>query len=119
MTKSEIEKLIEYIDDNVPKMALEGNCYIDKESDANRWPIHCKLASIYDLLREYPVDPEKSCGPDYKAMYEDYKRKLEEALAHIESLKFDMHHLAVEHAHYTGAVAAMETIFGRKFEPNK
>lgn len=106
MTKSEMENLIEYLRAEVPKYVLgEG--------------IMCRVSEIFDILRKYPEESEKTCGPDYKAMYEVCQIELDKAKAHIESMKFDMHHNAIEHARYVGAVAAMETIFGRKFDPNK
>ena len=106
MTKSEIEKLIEYLQSDLPK------CVHDEG-------ITCKVTDVFKLLRGYPVDEEKTCAPDYQGMYEVCSAKLEKTRAHVESLKFDMHNLSIEHAHYAGAVAAMETIFGRKFDPQR
>lgn len=119
MTKSEIEKLIEYIDTSVQKRVFDERYHAGEEMIENSLQVCCRVNDIFDLLDKYPVEHEKAIGPDYEVMYEDCKRTLEEARAHIESLKFDMHHMAVEHAHYAGAVAMIETITGRKFEPIK
>lgn len=113
MTKSEIEKLIEYIDNKIEKRVLEEFPGIYHRA------VICSVNDLYDLLREYPVEPEKTCGPNYQGMYEVCEAELEKANAHIQSLQFDMHNMAIDHAHYVGAVAAMETIFGRQFNPER
>lgn len=111
MTKTEIEKLIAYIDNNAEKKEVYMGGIIET--------FVFSVNDLYDLLRNYPIECDKTAGPDYKAMYEHCTAELEKANACIDSMRFDMHHMAVERAHYTGAVAIIETICGRKFEPNK
>lgn len=120
MTKAEIEKLIEFIDERIPKRAFDNQVFdgaLTRSAGGVR--IMCEVNGLFDLLREYPVEDEKTCGPNWEAMYKRNTEELAKAQEHIASLQFDMHNLSVEHAHYVGAVAAMETIFGRKFEPNR
>ena len=120
MTKSEIEKLIDYLNDNIPEMVTAGNGYIGEEfEETGSHPIYCKMRSVYNLLREYPIEPEKTCGPNYKAMYENAMEELTVARDLNEALRDDMRRIEIRHAYNIGAVAAMETIFGRKFVPNK
>lgn len=119
MTKSEIEKLIEYIDNSIVKLGFNEHYHNGTEVIDKGVRIYCKVDALYNLLREYPVEPEKTCGPDYQGMYEVTADELRKAQERMESIKFDMHNLSIEHAHYVGAVAVMETIFGRKFEPYK
>lgn len=107
MTKSDIENVIEYLRSNLPKHVPGFG------------GISCEVGELYNVLRAYPVDDDKTCGPDYEAMYRKCQAELGHAEEKIQSIKFDMHNLSIEHAQYVGAVAAMETIFGRKFEPNK
>lgn len=52
MTKSEIEKLIEYIDDKVEKRVVD--LVVTR-------PVVCSVNDLYDLLRRYPTDEEKTC----------------------------------------------------------
>lgn len=111
MTKAEIEKLIAVIDNYVPKHHVVASG--EKEE------LWCRMDDLHKVLRDYPVESDDTCGPNYKAMCEVNAMELDKAKAHIDSLKFDLHNLSVEHAHYVGAVAAMETIFGRKFEPQR
>lgn len=108
MTKAEIEKLIGYIQNDLPKYVFD-----------ERKGIYCKVTDLIDTLRDYPVESDETCGPNYQGMYEVSEAELEKAKSHIDSLKFDLHNLSVEHAHYVGAVAAMETIFGRKFNAER
>ena len=108
MTKSEIEELIVHLQGELPKFVFD-----------ERPGIFCEVKTLIDMLRNYHVEKDKTCWPNYQAMYEQCAAELEAARAKIESIKFDMHHLSIENAHYAGAVAAMETIFGRKFEPKK
>lgn len=119
MTKSEIEKLINYLNDNIPEIVTAGNGYISEESDGAGYPIYCKMKSVYDLLREYPIEPEKTCGPNYEDMYTRAMEELTVARDLNEALRDDMRRIEIRHAYNIGAVAAMETIFGRKFEPHK
>lgn len=108
MTKADIEKLIEYQQEKLPKWVFE-----------ERKGIYCEIKVLFEVLRNYPVEDDKTCKPDFEAMYEHRSAELEKAMEHIDSLKFDLHNLSIEHAHYAGAVAAMETIFGRKFDPQR
>lgn len=119
MTKSEIEKLIEYIDDTIQKRAFDehyhnGERFVDKDVQ-----VYCKVNDVFDLLRNYPTELEKTCVANYQAMYEVYAKELEEAKKRADSILFDMHNLSIEHAHYVGAVAAVEMIFGREFDPKR
>ena len=120
MTKAEIEKLIIFIDERIPKRAFDHQVFDGALTrSTGDVKVMCEVNSLYDLIREYPVEEEKTCGPDWEAMYKRNTEELAKAQEHIAFLQFDMHNLSIEHAHYTGAVAAMETIFGRKFEPQR
>lgn len=116
MTKTDIENLINILEDYAPKehyaIVSHGS---QKEVAFVRWEDVCRV--LRDLA--VAVEDEKISGPNYEALYAKCTEELEKTRAQVESLKFDMHHLAIENAHYAGAVAAMETIFGRKFEPRK
>ena len=113
MTKSDIENLINIIEDYAPKRMIVSDDKSKKEVAFVRWEDVCRV------LRDLAANSDEACEANYKAMYEQCAAELEKARAHVESIKFDMHHLSIENAHYAGAVAAMETIFGRKFEPKK
>lgn len=119
MTKPEIEKLIAFIDDRIPKRAFDSQFFDPPTACSKGVRIICEVNDLYDLLREYPTDEEKTCGANYQGMYEVCEKELEATKARLDSVMFDMHNLSVEHAYYVGAVAAMETIFGRKFEPGR
>lgn len=108
MTKSEIEQIIGCIQRETPKFVFE-----------ERRGIYVKTSDLFDFLRNLAVEEEKTCGLNYEAMYEECRAMLGKSERQIESIKFDMHNLSIEHARYVGAVAAMETIFGRKFEPKE
>ena len=118
MTKAEIEKLIAFVDERIPKRAFNEHVHDGEKIVDKGVQVVCKVNDLYDLLREYPVE-EKTCGPNYQGMYEVCEKELEATKARLDSVQFDMHNLSIEHAHYVGAVAAMETIFGRKFEPGR
>lgn len=69
MTKSEIEKLIEYLQVNLPKYVfdegpLNGEVVVEQGAK-----IYCPVAKLFKVLREYPVNEEKTCGPNWEAMY--------------------------------------------------
>lgn len=119
MIKAEIEKLIEFIDERIPKRAFDEPFHDGAKIVDKGVQVVCKINDLYDLLREYPVEEEKTCGPNYRGMYEVNAMELDKARRQLESMQFDMHNLSIEHAHYVGAVAAMETIFGRRFEPQR
>lgn len=78
-----------------------------------------KLLAEKHEAKNIPAGCDKTCGPNWEAMYKDCFEKLDRTERQLHSIQFDMHNLSIEHAHYTGAVAAMETIFGRKFEPQR
>lgn len=112
MTKTELDDLIDWLDERIRKAKF----------DAENVHIHCTVKELYDLIRSYPglpVDKAKTCGPDYEAECKWLKEELDRAQRNLESIKFDMHNLSIEHAQYAGAVAAIETLFGRKFEPQR
>lgn len=119
MTKSEIKKLIDYLNDNIPEMVTAGDGYISKESEGTGYPVYCKMKSVYDLLLKYPIEPEKTCGPNYEDMYARAMEELTVARDLNEALRDDIRRIEIRHAYNIGAVAAMETIFGRRFEPHK
>jgi hypothetical protein len=119
MTKAEIEKLITFIDERIPKRAFDNQLFDNVPACSKGIKVMCEINGLFDLLREYPTEEEKTCGPDWEAMYKRNADELDKAQLKIESLKRDYDHLSTRHAYYTGAVAAMETIFGRKFEPHK
>lgn len=123
MTPTDIQKLVECMDDYLVNYSVE---LYDPEEGKRRPAIVVKLDDLMDLLNKYseqvaeePDKTEGACIPDFQGMYERCAAELEKAQMTVESLKFDMHNLSVEHAHYAGAVAAMETIFGRKFDPRR
>lgn len=119
MTKAEIENLINIIEDYVPKHCVVG--YGDKEES------YCRIDDLYKVLRDIPVkvlrdipvEEEKACEPDWKAMHMRNAEEMDKMCVQLESMRKDMHNLSIEHARYVGAVAAMETIFGRKFDPQR
>lgn len=119
MTKAEIEELIKFIDGRITKRAFNEHFHDGEKIVDKGVQVVCKINDLYDLLREYPVEEEKTCGPNYQGMYEVSERELQETKKRLDSAMFDMHNLSIEHAHYVGAVAAMETIFGRKFDPHR
>ena len=120
MTKAEIERLIEYLQANLPKFVFDEHFHDGDKIVEKGTKIYCPVAELFRILREeYPVEEEKTCGPDWKAMYEVCDKELEATKAHLASVQFALDNMSVDHAYYVGAVAAMETIFGRKFEPQK
>jgi len=119
MTKSDIEKLIEYLQSDLPKMVFDERFNDGEKTVEKGAVIYCKVTTLFDVLRDYPVKDEKTCGPNYKAMYEHNAQELDKALQTIESMKLDNKKLLIERTHLAGAVAAMETIFGRKFDPRR
>lgn len=59
MTKSEIEKLIEHLDNAIPKRAFDerfhdGEKFVDKGVQ-----VYCKVNDAFDALRAYRVEPEE------------------------------------------------------------
>lgn len=119
MTKPEIEKLIKFIDEHISKRGFNEHFHDGEKIVDKGVQVVCKVNELYDLLREYPTDEEKTCGPDWETMYKRNAEELAKAQERIASMQFDMQNLSIEHSFYIGAVAAMETIFGRKFEPHR
>ena len=119
MTKSEIEKLIEYIDNTIPKRAFDESHRYVTDVVEKGVQIYCKVNDVFDLLRDYPTEMEKISGPNYEAMYKEFAVELEKEREKNKHMESKMCRLTIESARYAGAVSAMETIFGRKFDPNR
>lgn len=120
MTKAEIENLIEYLQANLPKFVFDERFHDGDKIVEKGAKIYCPVAELFRILREeYPVEEEKACEPDWKAMHMRNAEEMDKMCVQLESMRKDMHNLSIEHARYVGAVAAMETIFGRKFDPQR
>lgn len=63
MTKSEIEKLIEYLQSDLPKTLVDEHAIVGEKTNVSKAGIYCKVGTLFDLLREYPTELEKTCGP--------------------------------------------------------
>lgn len=62
MTNSDIESLITYLQHDLPKSVFSEHFH-DGEKMVEKGSIYCKVTTLFDVLRNYPVEPEKTCGP--------------------------------------------------------
>ena len=108
MTRSDIEKLIDYLNDKLPKYFFNDTIRIGEvTSQGGNEGIYGRIDDLENLIRDYPVESDKTCGPNYEAMYNA-------CVVENRELKNRLENYCLERAHYVGAVNAFELIFGHR-----
>ena len=115
MNAKEMKSLVVYLEDNVTKHETE---YFDEKMNNFVTKPSVAFDELIKLLSNYPIEePKECCGPNYEAMYTDAMTKLELQKAEIKGLKNEKCILEHKLELTRGAIAMVETIYGRRWSP--
>lgn len=115
MTVNELQKVIDYVNTNLTRHDV--NMYNEETNSYDIYP-SAYFNEVLQVLSEYPIEEsEPTCSPNYEAMYNDMVTKLEAHKAEIKGLKNEILILNRNIACAKGAIAMVETIYGRKWSP--
>ena len=116
MTTNELEKIIDWV--NKKANIHKHDVYEDDTGNFAIIPaVH--FDELMALLGQYPVEePEECCEPNYESMYIEQLGKNQDLIKKNKELKQDVQLLEHKLACAKGAIAMVETIYGRKWAPS-
>ena len=116
MTGNELQQLVDYISNNA-KLGYRED--YDAVNGVYVSVPYVDLIDLTTLLGNYLVEEsEKTCQPNYEAMYNDMATKMESQNAYIEELKHKARILEERLVCARGAIAMVEVIYGRQWKPS-
>lgn len=123
MTNNDLERLIDYLNANAHKYALDT--YVDEENGHTRINTLCvgDFSQLYELMAKF-VAEENGCtkaSPNYEGMYEAavaHTKDLEDEIKQLKKNIFDLECLNREYecrdAYKNGAIEMVELLTGRR-----
>lgn len=113
MTHNDMQRLIDFLEDNITPRALE---VYDEDTKTLSDISIVHRDELMKLLQEYHVEEEKcTASLDYEAEYRRCSAQVVDLKGQISILKDTEEFVKNRLAKYEGAVAMAELIYGRKF----
>lgn len=113
MTAKELQKFIDWIDTDVPKVTQE---LYNEETGSYEIMCFVEFNELMKHLGQYVVEEEKCTADlDYKAEYNRLSSQVEDLKEQISVLKDTENSMNRKLARYEGAISMVELIYGRNF----
>lgn len=113
MTVKDLQKLIDWIDTNVPKITQE---LYNEETGSYEIMCFVEFNELMKRLGQYVVEEEKCTADlDYKVEYNRLSAQVVDLNGQISVLKDTENSMNRKLARYEGAISMVELIYGRNF----